>query len=81
MRYPLKTPWEEASERRRRRQKRKAKEAVVGVLEEVGPNQCQQLWQSLAASKSLESHLSTDNDDDIDEVFIGGASRVLQKCR
>ena len=76
MRYPLKTQWEEASERTRRRHLRKAKEAVVAVLEEVAPNQCQQLWQSLVASKSLESHLSSDNDDDIDEVFM----EALAEC-
>ena len=76
MRYPLKTQWEEASERTRRRHQRKAKEAVVAVLEEVAPNQCQQLWQSLVASKSLESHLSSDNDDDIDEVFM----EALAEC-
>ena len=53
MRYPLKTQWEEASKRTRRRHLRKAKEAVVAVLEEVAPNQCQQLWQSLVASKII----------------------------
>ena len=42
----------------------------------MAPKQCQQLWQSLVASKSLESHLSSDNDDDIDEVFM----EALAEC-
>ena len=76
VRYPMKTDWEEASERTRRRHIRKAKQAILAVLDEVAPNQCQQLWQSLVASKSLEHQFSSDNDEQVDEVLIG----ALAEC-
>ena len=53
VRYPLKIPWEEASERARRRHIRKTQKAVEAVLEEVAPNQSSQLWQSIVESKPL----------------------------
>ena len=39
VKFTLKTPWSEASERTRRRHTRKAKQAFVAVLDEVAPNQ------------------------------------------
>jgi len=61
VRYPMKTQWEEASERIKRRNTRKAKQAVDAVLDELAPNQSDQLWQALVSSKSLGQHPFSDD--------------------
>ena len=77
VRHPMKTQWEEASERTKRRHTRKAKQAVDAVLDEVAPNQSDQLWQSLVTSKSLGQHpLSTDDEERTDEVLM----QALAEC-
>lgn len=76
MRYPMKTQWDEASERTRRRHTRKAKQAVDAVLDEVAPNQSVQLWQSLVSSKSLEQHPFGESAAGIDEVLM----EALAEC-
>ena len=76
VRHPMKTQWEEASERTKRRHTRKAKQAVDAVLEEVAPNQSDQLWQSLATSKSLGQHPFSDDEERADEVLM----QALAEC-
>ena len=73
VRHTMQTKWEEASERTKRRHTRKAKQAVTAVLEEVAPNQSEQLWQTLVASKSLEQDGSNK---DVDEVLM----EALAEC-
>ena len=76
MRYPIKIQWEDASERTRRRHIRKANQVVDAVLDEVAPNQSDQLWKSFAASKSLDQHPVNDNNERIDEVLM----EALAEC-
>ena len=76
MRHPMKTQWEEASERTKRRHTRKAKQAVDAVLDEVAPNQSDQLWQSLVTSKSMGQHPSSDDEERADEVLM----QALAEC-
>ena len=76
MRYPTKIQWEDASERTRRRHIRKANQVVDAVLEEVAPNQSDQLWKSLVTSKSLDQHPVNDNDERVDEVLM----KALAEC-
>ena len=56
-------PWEEASGRTRRRHIRKAKQAV---LDEIAPNQSEQLRESLFESFTLDNQ----NDNNIDLVLM-----------
>ena len=72
----MKTQWEEASERTKRRHTRKAKQAVDAVLDEVAPNQSDQLWQSLVTSKSMGQHPSSDDEERADEVLM----QALAEC-
>ena len=73
----MKTQWEEASERTKRHHTRKAKQAVDAVLDEVAPNQSDQLWQSLVTSRSLGQHpFSTDDEERADEVLM----QALAEC-
>ena len=62
-------------ERTRRRHIRKANQAVDAVLDVVAPNQSDQLWKSLVASKSLE-HPVNHNDERVDEVLM----EALAEC-
>lgn len=50
VRHAVSIPWKEASERTRRHHVRKAQQAVGAVLEEVAPNQSEDLWNSLVPS-------------------------------
>lgn len=68
----MKTQWGEASERTKRRHTRKAKQAVDAVLDEVAPNQSDQLWQSLVTSKSMIQHRFSDDEERADEVLTQG---------
>lgn len=76
VRYPMKTQWEEASERIKRRNTRKAKQAVDAVLDELAPNQSDQLWQALVSSKSLGQHPFSDDEERADEVLM----QALAEC-
>ena len=76
LRYPMKIQWEDASERTRSRHIRKANQVVDAVLDEVAPNQSDQLWKSLAASKSLDQHPVNNNDERVDEVLM----EALAEC-
>ena len=81
VRHPMKTQWEEASERTKRRHTRKAKQAVDAVLDEVAPNQSDQLWQSLATSKSLGQHpFSTDDEERTDEVLMQALAECIRNA-
>ena len=65
-----------ASERTKRPHTRKAKQAVDVVLDEVAPNQSNQLWQSLVTSKSMGQHPFSDDKERADEVLI----QALAEC-
>ena len=67
----MKIQWEDARERTRRRHIHKANQVVDAVLDEVAPNQNDQLGKSLVASKSLDQHPVNGNDECVDEVLIG----------
>ena len=66
----MKIQWEDASERTRLRHIRKANQVVNAVIDEVAPNQSDQLWKSLVASKSLDQYPVNDNDERVDEVLM-----------
>ena len=76
VRHPMKIQWEEASERTKRRHTRKAKQAVDTMLDEVAPNQSDQLCQSLVASKSFGQHPFNDDEEREDEVLM----QALAEC-
>ena len=71
VRHPVSIPWNEASERTQRRHLRKARQAVSAVLDEVAPNQPEQLWHSLVPSLNLQfSSGSESEDDDVDNALM-----------
>ena len=73
----MKTQWEEASEQTKPCHTRKAKQAVDAVLDELAPNQSDQLWESLVTSKSLGQHpFSMDDEEHTDEVLM----QALAEC-
>ena len=76
LRHPMKTQWEEASERTKRHHTRKGKQAVDAVLDEVAPNQSGQLWQSLVTSESFGQHPFDDDEEHEDEVLM----QALAEC-
>lgn len=72
VRTTLSTEWSEASERTQRRHVRKAKQAMVAVLDEVAPNQSSKLWDAVMASPPFSGITSHKND--VDEVFMQNLS-------
>ena len=74
----MKTQWEEASERTKCRHTRKAKQAVDAVLDEVAPNESNQLWQSLVTSKSMGQHPFSDDEERADEVLMEGLAECYK---
>jgi len=51
VRYPLSTPWEDASDRTKRYHARKAHQVVTACLEEIAPGQSPALLESLSKAK------------------------------
>lgn len=71
VRYPLKTPWEDASARTKRRHLRKAGQAVSAVLDEVAPDQSSLLWDSLKTTNIFHSDSEEDGDGkEVDNVMM-----------
>ncbi|KAL9966689.1 hypothetical protein ACROYT_G024801 [Oculina patagonica] len=60
IRYTLRTPWDEASERTKRQHVRKAREAVSAVLSEVAPEEPSQLWHALSESQETKRLFKVD---------------------
>ncbi len=81
VRFTLKTPWSEANERTRRRHTRKAKQAVVAVLDEVAPNQVSDLWTSVISSVDKENGSSSGEEEDVvDAVMLGALVECYQNA-
>ena len=62
VRYTLKTPWEEASGRTKRQHECKAKQVISAVLDEIAPNDADQLWKAIIVS---QNHTGSDGVDDV----------------
>ncbi|KAL9962183.1 hypothetical protein ACROYT_G031264 [Oculina patagonica] len=60
IRYTLRTPWDEASERTKRQHVHKAREAVSAVLSEVAPEEPSQLWHALSESQETKRLFKVD---------------------
>ena len=77
VRHAVSIPWKEASERTRRRHVRKAQQAVGAVLEEVAPNQSEDLWNSLVTLLNRQfSSDSESEDEEVDNVLMN----ALTEC-
>ena len=80
VRYPMKIQWEDASKRTRHHHIRKANQVVDAVLDEVAPNQSDQLWKSLFVSKSLDQHPVNDIAKRIDEVLMEASAECYRNA-
>ena len=64
VRYTLRTPWNEASDRTKRQHVRKARQAVSAVISEVAPEEPGQLWQALSTSQVAQRLFTPDTESD-----------------
>jgi len=60
IRYTLRTPWSETSDRTKRQHVRKARQAVSRVLSEMAPEDPGQLWHALSKSQATQQLFSAD---------------------
>lgn len=60
IRYELKTPWLQCTERTRRYHTRKANQVIGAALEEIAPNDTEELLKSVAAQQSKQNESNED---------------------
>lgn len=64
IRYHLKKPWNSAADRTQRYHTRKARQVVTAALEEIAPQDAENLWNSLVKSKTAMQQFSTEEEDE-----------------
>ena len=63
VRNQLKKPWNSAAERTQRYHTRKARQVVTAALEEIAPQDAENLWNSLVKSKTAMQQFSTEEEE------------------
>ena len=63
VRNQLKKPWNSAAERTQRYHTRKARQVVTAALEEIVPQDAENLWNSLVKSKTAMQQFSTEEEE------------------
>ena len=70
IRYHLKKPWNLAADRTQPYHTRKARQVVTAALEEIAPQDAENLWNSLVKSKRAMQQSSSEGEEPLDVTLI-----------